>query len=130
MTFEQALKVARRNTFVYGKDWRVAVIAPASSVLAVAWDEAKALIEASSLGLERANYATRTMELERGAIIRFHTVADSLDMYKLAGHQYTQMLFMASKVPYPAQTTEYLRALLRSPVVPTDNLVWSEYVTL
>lgn len=128
MKFEDALKQARRNTFIFGKDWRVAVIADSPAKLAIAWDEAKYQIEASSLKLERANYMTRTMELERGAIIRFFVVEDTMDAYKLSGGEFTQMMFLQGEYHYP--TLEYLKSVHRSASVPTDKLLWQEYVTL
>ena len=131
MKYEAALKQTRRNTFVWEKNWRVAVVARTPNLSAVAWDEAKALIEASSLGLVRANYATRTMELERGALIRFVTLADPLDIYKYSGHMFTQIIVLDPGADmYPAGSLEYMRAMLRSPVVPTESLLFQEYVTL
>lgn len=130
MTFEDALKLARRNTYVHDKAWRVAVICTNAQTARTAMIEAKALIEASSLGIEAINHATMTIHLERGAILRFFVVQDSLDVYKLAGFQFTQIMFIAGREPYPASALEYLRALLRSPTVDSDKLLWQEYVTL
>jgi hypothetical protein len=100
-------------------------------MMAVAWDEARALIEASSLNLVRATYATRTLELERGAIIRFFTVEDSLDVYKLVGNHFTQIMMLSDGVvPYPAGASRMLETLLKSNIVPPEQLLFQEYVTL
>jgi len=130
MTFEQALKVLRRNVYLHGKDWRTAIIAPNKNTLGVAWDEAKALITASSLGIERMRWTTRAFELERGAIIRFYLVDSELDQFKLAGQQFTHIIVLNSSTPYPAGAMEYLSSTLRSPVLKGDECRWDEGVVI
>lgn len=127
MDFAAALKQMRRMVFVHSQNWRTAVICPNVSTLGVAWDEAKALIEASSLKIEQARYVTRTITLERGAPLRFFDV-DDYRLDRLRGHQYTHIMIVRGE--YPPSMIEQLKLILRSGVVPAENLIWQDNVVL
>lgn len=127
MDFAAALKQMRRMVFVHSQNWRTAVICPDHSTLCAAWDEAKSLIEASSLKVEQARYVTRNITLERGAPLRFFDV-DDWRLYRMAGHQYTHIMVLRGE--YPVGMLEYIHATLRSGAVPTDNLIWQDNVVL
>lgn len=125
MQYDYALKQMRRNVFLHSANWRTAVICPSVSTLRVAWDEAKHLIEASSLKIEFARYATRTITLERGAPLRFFDV-DDYRLDRMRGHQYTHFIVLCGE--YPAAMMEQMRTLHRSGAVPEDALIWHDNV--
>lgn len=128
MKFEQALKAMRRNVFVHSGAWRTAVVCPNAHVLAVAWDEARALLEASSLGVSEARYVTRTITLERGAPLRFFRMEDEMDTYGVAGNLFTHVIILRGE--YPSGVYDRMRAVLRSPTLPQEALIWNDNVEL
>lgn len=111
-----ALKAVRRNVHIYGPDWRVLIVVRNHTEVPALWDEVHAHMQASSLKVESARYATRVMQLEKGAIMRF---ASGDDVMSFAGHTYTHIIWLGTPNP---KVEEYVKPLLRSTVVPHDVL--------
>lgn len=119
ITLSDALKATRRGAYKYSDAWRTLIIVQHPRQLAVLWDEVKSLMDASSMSIESAKYITRTMQIGKGAIVRFAAVNDAMDAYTLAGHQYTHIIMLYD---LPANVDSYVRSFLRSLNVPDDDL--------
>lgn len=128
ISFESALKLARRNTYIWKDNWKVAVVCPTTGVLEHAWELARMITEASSLAVDSVNISRRIITTQHGATIRFFHVQGPLDAYRMGGLLFTQIMLVDYTEPLIEQ--EYLHSLLRSAVVEYDKCLWQPHVLL
>lgn len=133
LAYKDALKAFRRNVYMHGDKYQAAVVCPRAdgrNGTANAFDEARFLTEASSMQLVNANYATRTIEVERGGRISFHTIADDLMRYSMAGREYQQIMMFGDEADYPPNLIDQIRPLIRSSHEGLDDALRLDYVSL
>lgn len=118
ISLSDALKITRRGIYKYESDWRCLVIVRKERQVPVLWDEIKSLMEASSLRIKHARFATRVMHVERGGIIRVAAIEDLTDAYLYAGSSYTHVIWLYEP---ELKVEKYVAANIRSSVVqPSD----------
>ena len=115
-----ALKYLRRHVYLHAHNWRVLIICNSVEQYQRAYDEILRILDAGSLKIESANPQQGWIQLEKGAMVRFGRIERSDDKFKFAGMQVAQIMWMYSPEP---TDEEYIRSLLRSNVVPEDQLV-------
>ncbi len=71
MRFTDALKAMRRNVYVFKGNWRTFVFCKNEAQRNVAFDEARWILEASSIKDIECRYATRSIQMQDGAVLRF-----------------------------------------------------------
>lgn len=118
-SFADALKANRRGAYLYGKDWRTLIVAKNYPQAGVIFNEMHSLFDASSLKIDKVCRTHMRVTTEKGNDIDVRVVNTREDMYKLAGLQFTHIIFAHE----PSQeVAEYLDAMLRSSVVPCEDI--------
>lgn len=115
-----ALKYLRRHVYLHAHNWRALVIVKDAHQLDYAFNEIRNILEAGSLKVESVNREQGSIQLEKGAMVRFGVISRSDDKYKFAGSLWTQIMWMYTPEP---QMREYIGATLRSATVPVEQLV-------
>lgn len=124
MRLTDSLKAMRRGIYVHGHLYRTAIIAPGDALLSCALHETKSLLEASSLQIERHNRATMTIQTERGGIIRFFRLADSMDTLAIRGVWYPHVIMLGSESDYRRDVLDIVRAQNRGVEGDASVLHW------
>lgn len=118
ITLADALKAVRRGIYKYNDGWRTLVIVRKERQIPALWDECKALMDASSMQVESARYATRVIQMERGGIVRLAAIEDMTDAFLHAGQTYTHIIWLYEP---DTKVKEYVGSFQRSHVVPPDE---------
>lgn len=120
-SFPDALKLARRHIHLHGENWRVLVACKNTAQLRLAWGETVRTLHAGSLPVEQANHSTMTVHTGKGGTFRFRVIDNMNDAHRLAGHQYSQVMWLHE--PWDADIKTYVRSLVRSPFIDAEQLV-------
>ncbi len=118
-----ALKETRRRVHQHGANWRVLVAVKSHSQVKPAFEEVLRILEASSLSVESSSRSANGtyIQLEKGAMISFAAITDSMDVYALASKVFRHIIWLYDPAP---KIYDYAITLLRSNgVIPVEHLV-------
>lgn len=118
----EALKHARRGIHVHGQAWRVAIICDPRRMVDT-FNEVHSILDAGSLKIENANYATYRIDTEKQGIIRCYPINDLLDAYRIAGQQFAHLIWVHTPLKDATAVRAYMEAMLRSDTIPSDKLL-------
>lgn len=110
MKYTEALKAARRGIYVHGYLHRVAIVSTSDARLSIAMDEARQVLDASSLTIERISRPTMTIQTEKGGIFRFFRLNDRMDAYAIYGVKYPHIIMLGQESDYRQEVLEVIRA--------------------
>lgn len=126
ISFGNAIKAARRGIYQYPNAWKVAVLCGGAKQAQFAFDEARLMLEAGSLAVESANFASRVITTDRGGRFEFHVVADEADCDHIRGKEFPHIIWLFDPDP---RVREIVQTRYRSHVVP-DEALRSDEATL
>lgn len=113
ITLANALKATRRGIYQHGADWRTLVAVEHNRQVPVLFDECEWLMDASSMAIENARYATRTIQMDKGGMVHIAAIGDLTDAYLLAGRTFAHVIWLYQPSP---KVEEYVGAFVRSHV--------------
>lgn len=94
-TLGEALKYTRRRVYLHGPKWRVLIIGKTPAMTRTAYDEVLRIMQASSLEVESSQIGAQTfIQLSSGAMIRFATIRDDLDLCAWKGQPYPHIMWL------------------------------------
>lgn len=115
-TFGDALKKFRASVYKHGDLWQCSVICAFEGQRRVAFKEAQAILNASSLSIAKVSHTGMTIQVERGGVLRFHGPDSRLEGFNVP---HMVVLFQPD-----AETESDLRAYNRSSFIEPEDLVF------
>ncbi len=111
MTYADALKAMRRNIYLFKNNWRTFVFCRDEAQRCIAFDEARWILEASSIAVKECKYVTRTIVMADDAVLCFivpHPLGGVDDYVK--GQEITQAIVLYALTD---RDEDIIRAIIR-----------------